>query len=505
MIAVRRLLFVCLIAALMGLSSRASASPLLELSGGFGGMGSLQARHVGGSAASAYFNPALLTDAPVDMTVGVLLLNTNIAVHVDARSPENAVPDGLINATHADGSQLSAYPIATHLLQNGRVADDIRSALASRPRQRAGSGSATMTYEAVGFVVKFFEERLTLGFYGLIPNRNFTSFNSFYVDEREQYFSNSLHPELYGDRMRAVSMAVAAGIRVSDKLSLGLGATIGLNAVAKAPVYVADAGHLQDVQVNTSVGAKISLVPHGGFSWRPAKAWQLTGTVHAPQKVDVIAKYQFLLATGLEQASQLRFTYDYEPWQVGAGLGYDFYSRGERTWSATSSLLYGRWSQYIDRQATRPAGAYAWQDTLSGALGVRMREGPLAFAIDGQYKPTPVPQQTGRTNYVDNNRLGLALSLEYGFSLWKTAMKVGGQLQCYRLIERHQRKFRPPTNKRGQNRTPQLVADEVPDDALILGEPVSGRDGVQTNNPGWPGFKSLGWVSGGGFYVSMAI
>jgi long-chain fatty acid transport protein len=488
----------------LGVVATAHASPLLELVGGFGGQGALQARHAGPSPASAYFNPALLTDATPGLSAGVLVLNSELGVRVDARGAQAAVPDGLVNAYHADGSRFSTYPIATDLLQNGRPADSLTPALRSRPRQHAGTGHQTHSYEALGLVVKMFHDRLALGFYGLIPNASFTNFSSFYVDEREQYFSNSLHPELYGDRLTALSLAFAAGVRLSDTFSVGMGATLGLRALAEAPVYVADAGRLQDVQVNTDVRVKMTLVPHGGFSWNPGR-WHLTGTLHAPQKLQVKAGFQFLLATGIEQGSSLAFTYDYQPWQAGAGVGYDVLRRGDITWTATGSLLYGRWSRYFDRQAARPRGEYAWSDTLGGAIGSRVQVANVGVALDGQYQPTPVPLQTGRSNYVDNDRLGLALAVDYAFQLWGTKLRAGAQLQSYRMLARRQTKRTPPTRAQGENQTPQLVTDEVPDDAVISETPVSNRAGVQTNNPGWPGFSSQGWVSSAGLYLCVAF
>ncbi len=65
----------------------------------------------------------------------------------------------------------------------------------------------------IGLIAKFFRQRLSFGFYALIPNGDFTSLRAPYVDEREQYFSNSLHPELYADRLKAISLAAGAGGR----------------------------------------------------------------------------------------------------------------------------------------------------------------------------------------------------------------------------------------------------------------------------------------------------
>src|SRR5579862_8027122 len=118
----------------MGTVLDAAASPLFDLTGGTDGIGGMQAWSVGGAASSAYFNPALLVDAPFGFTAGFLALSEQIGVSLDGRpGTQFAVPDGLANATHADGSALASVPIATALLQNGRTASGIKPALAARP------------------------------------------------------------------------------------------------------------------------------------------------------------------------------------------------------------------------------------------------------------------------------------------------------------------------------------------------------------------------------------
>ena len=118
-----------------------------------------------------------------------------------------------------------------------------------------------------------------------------------------------------------------------------------------------------------------------------------------------------------------------------------------------------------------------------------------------QYQPIPVPLQTGRTNYVDNDRMGADVGVDYGFTVLDTHLKIGAQLELQRLVPRHQTKLPTPTSADGQDRTPQLVADEVPDDSVLDGKPLAGSQGLQTNNPGWPGFGSQGWLAGGGIYL----
>ncbi len=56
----------------------------------------------------------------------------------------------------------------------------------------------------------------------------------------------------------------------------------------------------------------------------------------------------------------------------------------------------------------------------------------------------------------------------------------------------------------GGSTDPQYVIDEVPDDSIdALGQPVAGAAGLQTNNPGFPGFASDGWVFGAGVHLAI--
>ena len=215
------------------------------------------------------------------------------------------------------------------------------------------------------------------------------------------------------------------------------------------------------------------------------------------------ATFTFLLATGLSQSSGVSFVLDYVPWQLGAGAAYDVVKSGKDTVTLAGSALYGRWSDYVDRHGDRPLPAYPWQDTITGAGGVRYAHGPVGTFLDLQYKPTPVPFQTGRSNYVDNDRLGAAVGADYTFPVLDTPMHLGAELQTHYLLPRHQSKLKPPDAPDGRVHTPALVRDEVPDDAVVIDEPLAGRSGLQTNNPGFPGFGSSGFIVGGGVYMSI--
>jgi hypothetical protein len=485
-------------------AAEASASPLFDLTGGADGTGGLQAWTVGDGASAAYFNPALLTRTPFGFSIGFLALTEQVAISLDGRpGTQYAVPDGLANGTHADNSALSTVPIATNILQNGKPATALVPALAARPRQAAGTGHETYTYEAIGFAAKLFDDRLTLGFYGIIPNGNFTTLDAFYADEREQYFSNSLHPELYGDRLTAVSVAFGAGYRFADNFALGLGGSLSLQAGVGAPTFVANAGALQNLQIDTDAKVNVSIAPNVGFAYDPTSRWHVSGTVHAPEKVELGVNFTFLLATGLQQGSSFTLLYDYMPWQFGLGTAYDLIKDDDETLTVAGTAVYGKWSDYVDRHGDTPIPAYGWFDTITPTAGLRYSRGGTRTFLDVQYKPSPVPLQTGRSDYVDNDRLGLGTGVDYTFMMGKRTLRVGLQATAYWLVPRHQTKLPTPNEPDGLNHYPALVVDEVPDDAQISGMPVPGAQGLQTNNPGWPGFGSEGAIVSGGLYLTV--
>ncbi len=474
----------------------ALASPLFELSGAAEGNGGFNARTIESGSASTYFNPALLTDAEAGFDLGVFVLSDQISIRALARPDGADVPVASINAEHPGGGRYPAYGLPTDWLEHGKPADPPDSPLRARPRQGDGSGHNVRAYQVLGLVQKLFAGRLTLGIYAMIPYSSFTGASAFYSDEREQYFSNSLHPELYSDRLTATSFAFGVGAKITPTLSFGVAATLSLRTIAATPTYVNDVGHFEDIKVDSNVNVSVALAPHFGVAWKALPNLHFTGTVHTPQKFEIGTDFTFLLSNGLEQGAGLRFTHAYLPWTFGLGSAYDVYKSGNDEITLATTLVYALWSNYIDRHNERPDPAYGWYDTLSGTVGARYRHGATRTFLDVTYQPSPVPDQTGRTNYVDNDRLGTSLGVDYRFPLLGGTVRAGIQGQVHRLLARQTRKISDPTHPAG-------VIDEVPDDAVVNSKPLAGREGLQTNNPGWPGYDSSGWIVGGGVNVSF--
>ena len=166
--------------------------------------------------------------------------------------------------------------------------------------------------------------------------------------------------------------------------------------------------------------------------------------------------------------------------------------------SLTGSVKYAFWSSYVDRHGQSPAfygSDLAWSDTLTVVGGVRHRYKQARGFVDLMYVPSPVPDQVGRSNYVDNDRVGAAIGADIDIAVGSTHLRPGLQLFGSRLVRRHVTK------------DDARLVDELPDGSVTgsTHDPVPGAQGLQTNNPGWPGFASAGWLWGGAFTLAVPL
>ncbi|HMJ10379.1 MAG TPA: hypothetical protein VK524_03180, partial [Polyangiaceae bacterium] len=163
-----------LIAGLLGARS-SYASPLFELAGAQIGTGGFNARVTGPSAASTYFNPALLAHAKPSVDVGAMLLSDQISMQLDGRTG-GIVPLRVGDRSsifNADGEPISNATVPTDWLENG-CTDCGDPLFGARPRQGDGSSGDTRGYVILGLVNRLIGERLVLGFHALLPLGNFT-------------------------------------------------------------------------------------------------------------------------------------------------------------------------------------------------------------------------------------------------------------------------------------------------------------------------------------------
>lgn len=250
----------CSIAWLLA-SAPAWASPLFELlgaqEGGFAG------RATPSGANAAYFNPALLLDAEQGVSAEYFLLIERLEVTAGARESSSSCPDGACDVPevngagpdsfrHEDGSLLELPTLPTEWLERGRPAGDGDGyTFAPRARQHASSDDEERGYVSVGLVQAPLRDRLAYGLQLLLPLQAFLQTHAFYSDEREQFFSNSLHHELYGDRLDTAELAFGLGALVVDRFALGAGLTLSIAGVARAPTYVPSLADLDTLLIDS--------------------------------------------------------------------------------------------------------------------------------------------------------------------------------------------------------------------------------------------------------------
>jgi long-chain fatty acid transport protein len=487
------------------LPSSALASPPFELVGSALGSGGLNARGSGNDASAAYFNPARLSRAEPGLQLGWFVLNDAIQTTLFARSPAVDIP---VLALNQFQGKFPALP--TSWLEEGcdpTMGGRCASKLAPRPRQGAGSSGNTRVYQVFGLVSEVSKRWLTLGVYGMMPFDAFMEGHAFFPDEREQYFTNSLHPERYSDRLGAMALAFGASSQLLDWLSVGVGVTLSLTNSADAGTYVGNSDMIaQSLQLDTKIKVMTGVAPIMSANITPVDGLNIGLTVHTPQKLEVATRFSTFLPNGNLQAADRTATLAWEPWKFGLGAQYDFVRAETQRLGLVATATYALWSGYINRQSERPQQGYEWANTVSLGIGLRhVYANRLTSALDGLYEPTPVPLQTGRTNYVDNDRYGIAASVSYQFPITeKISLRVGAQGQAHVLAQRAQNKLDPSQAPYAGQSFSQLVLDEWVDGAKNSRDQViEASNGLQTNNPGWPGFASKGFILGAGLNVSL--
>jgi long-chain fatty acid transport protein len=486
-------------------SNAAQASPPFELMGGAIGSGGLNARSTGSDAASTYFNPARLARARPGLQLGWFVLNDGIDLTLFARNSAVDVPVGAL-----DEFEGRFPPVPTTWLQDGcdpAMGGRCVSKLQPRPRQSAGSSGNTRVYQVFGLVSEIVPRWFKLGIYGMLPFDSFLQGHSFFVNEREQYFSNSLHPELYSDRLTSMALAFGASSQVTDWLALGAGVTLSLTNSAEAGTFVGNSAMIPEtLQLETQIKVSTGIAPYFGAVATPIDGLDLSLTVHTPQDMEIATGFSTFLPNGDLQRAARTATLAYEPWKFGLGAQYDFVRSPPHRLGAVATATYALWSNYVNRQTERPQQGYAWSNTFSLAVGLRhVYDQRLTSSLDALYEPTPVPLQTGRTNYVDNDRFGFAVGVSYEIPVAeKTAVRVGLNGQMHILPERSQRKIDPKSAPYADQSFSQLVQDEWLDGAVDNREQVIPESfGLQTNNPGWPGFSSKGVIVGAGLNLAL--
>lgn len=487
----RRRVALAACAAVASLAGSAFASGSLETTGAATAANGFAARVFSRGAEATYYDPALLADVHAVTTVGVFVLASHESVHLLPRPSGVDVPKAVYGAQlrNPDGStsRLVDRPLATADLPAARADTD--------ETEPAG-------YVSLGYVRPIFGKALVFGFYGVLPLTTFQRQHAFFADEREQFFSDRLRFELLGDRLVQSSFAVALGSRPVPWMSLGLGIDITIGTVARTAVHVPDAGDQRQILLNPDVEVTSTASPYFALATYPTRALTLSTTLHLPVSSDTDGENQvrFWNYTYPEGEDSVRQVFAqslaYEPVRLGVGARWIVRAPSEQATGLElgAQAVVARWSTYVDRHAEQPADPF--RNTVSPTLGAAVSMGARRLAADIGFSPSPVPPQQGRSNYVDGSRLSADLAYETPVTILGTRLTFCARAFGQLFLERSE-------VKRPDARHP--VADELPDGVtdVVTDEPVAGAAGLQTNNPGYPGYTSTAWLVGGGLSVAV--
>lgn len=483
------IVFVTSLLATMISVGSAQASPLWEW---IGAPGSTQVRsaqlNARGSDA-AYFNPARL--AAVEerkFHFGLLGVAGRLRIDLDDRPGGVDIGDEIYSA-RIEGEDGLRRPPSERPLPTGEL-----------PRERGSHDpSFSRQYAVLGTTVPLLQGRLVLGMLTTLSADYFALQQPHFADEREQYFSNSLHFERMGDRLTGSHFAAGVGVEIIESLRLGLGFTLAQDAESQNQIYSPDATDQEQSEVNAAVRISTRLVPHFGVDASPLPQWTLTATVHAPYENRVVGRselrfWNFPAYADGEDSVQQEFTYvyDFEPLRASLGSAYQWQTdEGGRGVKVGAQISYGRWSDYVDRHGDEPG--LPWRDIWSPALSAGWWNGTAEVDGELSFSPSPVPLQEGRSNYVDNSRWIAAAGWARSLTLFDQNLRLGVQGQVQWL--REQRVVKSESSQ-------DPVRDEFPlsEDART-GETIEASLDFRTNNPGYPGFRASGFLVSGGLFL----
>ena len=149
------------------------------------------------------------------------------------------------------------------------------------------------------------------------------------------------------------------------------------------------------------------------------------------------------------------------------------------------------WSDYKDRHNndwTDPSPTQDWEepefsDTFTLRVGTELGVVDWASVRIGMaYYPSPMPSQTGRYNYVDNDVMMYSLGGGFEFPLFNWPVNLDLAVQLWHMFSMKVVK------------DPSQMVDEVPFNYMDEdGTPINAEQ-LQTNNPGFPGYEFGGVV-----------
>lgn len=408
---------------------------------------------------AAFHNPAGLADAPPGIGLGATGLFDRTAIRLKAR------PDGYDPPRY--------------------------SLLRPRADTEDPSGVGGMM---LGFALKLFSDDLVLGGAVLLPFEGFGHADTRYADEREQAFSNRLRFELVGERQRTEVLSFGLGYRLLDWLSMGVGILVMPQNTTTTQVYTPNAADPGNVDLNLKIeqSARWALTaglvaePVTGLRFGVAFQDEMYFSVGGQNRVTIRGESE-----GDPVLQPLDFVAGYSPPRFSFSVAtVDLW--GPSGLKAAVEGTWRGWSRYLDNHGAQTD----FENTVEWKLGLEYGMSPATRLRAGTaWVPTPVPLQDGRSNYVDNDRVVFSLGAGRDFEVAGEAITVDLGLQLHALLGAEVDK-RVAADGQYPACGPGVtgLCDELADtDGGLFIDPRA-TEGLQTGNPGFPGYVHGGYL-----------
>lgn len=464
--------------ALYGLGSRTTA---------MGGAGTATAT----GASAVHYNPARLTTGPSSAFIGGYATFNDLQINLAPR------PEGYDIPITSD--QPAAWPvIPTEYRLNER-----------KDPEQPGTG----VNFALGAVSDLGFQGFRVGVIAALPVVSTVDAKTTFADEREQYFSNTLQWDLMGVRTEQATLELAAAYQVLPSLSVGVGASYMPATTLNNEGYLNAVDSPGELDLNVGMSIPSRIRPNFGLSWDDGTF--SGGFAYRSEQYMELAGDTLVQARGTDPQSdgypfvqRMNVVLNYQPSEVSMGFAGRFGATG-----LSLDATLEQWSGYRDNHnnearvakvenlKTVPTVDHGFADTLNVRLGLEHALGNERFVrLGAGFLPTPVPDQTGRSNFVDNDKVVLSAGVGGLLKYGNNDITINLHTQLLNLLPRE-------TVKKQLDRFPactssltDTICDELTEADIDPGtqQPWEGSEGLQTGNPGFPGWSSGGWALSAG-------
>ncbi len=318
--------------------------------------------------------------------------------------------------------------------------------------------------------------------YGIyLPTNRIHLEKSYFPDERERYFTNKIHPELYGVRSEGESIYLGSAYKIFSNLSIGAGTIMKINSFAPSYQYLPSITKTDQMYLNLSAEEKVKLFPVAGIYYSPMYNLKMGFSYRSSTYFKIVSRsyteVKGLTEPGKPNVSEEIFNFQFTPNEYSCSLTYI-----HSNILFTSDFVYEEYSKYRDSHNQKPVVPF--NNIVSAHFGTEYVYNDFLLLRGGYvYRPTPVPEQNGRSNYADTDvhYLSLGGGLKWNYESWRLHLDI---YSIFMLFEERK-------NKKSDNALEPVIDED------------KYTDGLQSKNPGYPGFTISGFGYGGGISLSI--